>query len=96
LGCHREQKNDFAIAIFVETPVYNFAGLEQPEADELIFQRENRRNATLYKRADGNYMTVNCPVEVKRKRDMVYMSVIGGVLAICRFYCHYGSHAAPA
>lgn len=74
-----DSKERFRYCDLCRTPVYNFAGLEQPEADELIFQRENRRNATLYKRADGNYMTVNCPVEVKRKRDMVYMS-IGGVL----------------
>ncbi len=74
-----DSKERFRYCDLCKTPVYNFNGLEQPEADELIFQRENRRNATLYKRADGKYMTVNCPVEVKRKRDMVYMS-LGGVL----------------
>lgn len=74
-----DSKERFRYCDLCKTPVYNFTGLEQPEADELIFQRENRRNATLYKRADGKYMTVNCPVEVKRKRDMVYMS-LGGVL----------------
>lgn len=74
-----DSKERFRYCDLCKTPVYNFSGLEQPEADELIFQRENRRNATLYKRADGKYMTVNCPVEVKRKRDMVYMS-LGGVL----------------
>jgi hypothetical protein len=77
-----ETKERFRYCDLCKTPVYNFAGLEQPEADELIFQRENRRNATLYKRADGKYMTVNCPVEVKRKRDMIYMSVGGVFLAI--------------
>ncbi|MBP9092046.1 hypothetical protein KBI23_13550 [bacterium] len=74
-----DTRERFRYCDLCKTPVYNFTGLEQPEADELIFQRENRRNATLYKRADGKYMTVNCPVEVKRKRDMVFMS-LGGVL----------------
>ncbi len=74
-----DTRERFRYCDLCKTPVYNFTGLEQPEADELIFQRENRRNATLYKRADGKYMTVNCPVEVKRKRDMIYMS-FGGVL----------------
>ncbi|CAN5584012.1 hypothetical protein BH11CYA1_BH11CYA1_24620 [soil metagenome] len=77
-----ETKQRFRYCDLCKTPVYNFTGLEQPEADELIFQRENRRNATLYKRADGKYMTVNCPVEVKRKRDMICMAVGGVALAV--------------
>lgn len=77
-----DTRERFRYCDLCKTPVYNFTGLEQPEADELIFQRENRRNATLYKRADGKYMTVNCPVEVKRKRDMISMSFAGVLLFI--------------
>jgi hypothetical protein len=77
-----ETKERFRYCELCKTPVYNFTGLEQPEADELIFQRENKRNATLYKRADGKFMTVNCPVQVKRKRDSILMIIAAVAFAI--------------
>lgn len=62
--------------------VYDFSGLELPEAEELILKREDRKNATLYKRADGKFLTADCPVGVKAKQDRL-MAIIGGtVLAV--------------
>ena len=62
--------------------IYNFEGLELPEAEALIFQRENLRNPTLYKRDDGKFMTSDCPVEVKRKKDHWMMLVTAAVVVV--------------
>ncbi len=59
--------------------VYDFSGLELPEAEELILKREDRKNATLFKRADGKFLTADCPVGVKAKQDRL-MAIIGGTI----------------
>ncbi len=61
--------------------VYDFTGLEQPEADELILQRENRQNAPLFKRADGKFLTSDCPLALKKKREQM-LSIGGGVVLL--------------
>jgi hypothetical protein len=63
-----------------QTQAYNFDGLELSEAEALIFTRENKRNPTLYKRADGKFMTQDCPVQVKRKKRVVLFSIVGATL----------------
>lgn len=47
--------------------VYDFNGMEQPEAEGLIFKMEGRRNVVLFKRPDGKFLTYNCPVGLKQK-----------------------------
>lgn len=60
-----------------QTQAYNFDGLELAEAEALVFTRENKRNPILYKRADGKFMTQNCPAQVKRKmRRLVLFSIV--------------------
>ncbi len=78
-----ETRERFRYCALCKTAVYNFAGLEMPEAEEIIFQRENKKKFTLFKRPDGKFMTVDCPVEVKRKRDTILLSVGGVVLVLC-------------
>ncbi len=78
-----ETKERFRYCALCKTPVYNFAGLEMPEAEEIVFQRENKKKFTLFKRPDGKFMTVDCPVEVKRKRDTILLSVGGVMLVLC-------------
>jgi hypothetical protein len=56
--------------------VYNFAGIERPEADALIFKRENQAAKTLFKREDGKFMTSDCPTAVKQTRGMVLAVVL--------------------
>ena len=63
-----------------QTQAYNFDGLELSEAEALIFTRENKRNQTLYKRADGKFMTQDCPVQVKRKKRVVLLSIVGATV----------------
>jgi hypothetical protein len=64
-------------------PVYDFTGLELAEAEKLIFKWENRENAPLYKRADGRFLTVDCPVAIKAQRDRILAIVGGSVLVVC-------------
>lgn len=61
--------------------VYNLAGLEMPEAEELILKAENVAKFTLYKRTDGLYMTSDCPQAVKRRSDMILMTTFSLALA---------------
>jgi hypothetical protein len=63
--------------------IYNFAGMELPEAEALIFQRENRKEPDLFKRADGKFMTADCPVAMKRRQDFFTLLVGGSILAAC-------------
>lgn len=61
---------------------YNFDGMELPEAEALVFTRENILHPTLYKRViDGKFMTRDCPVSVRRRKRLIAMSVVG-VLAV--------------
>ncbi len=64
--------------------LYNFEGLELPEAEALVYKCQNIKNPPLYKRADGKFMTTDCPVEVKRKQDhmMLIVAAIFAVVAI--------------
>lgn len=54
-----------------QTPIYNFSGMERAEAEALVFNRENREKFTVYGREDGKFMTVDCPLQVKRKKGLV-------------------------
>lgn len=61
--------------------VYDFSGFDMAEAQALIFKRENREGAPLYKREDGKFMTSDCPIGLKKKKDKA-MLVGGSILAL--------------
>jgi hypothetical protein len=65
-----------------QTQAYDFSGVESPEAEALIFKQESLKKFTLYKRADGKFMTKNCPVQAQRKRNLVLLCVIGAIVMI--------------
>lgn len=60
---------------------YDFSKMEQAEADELIFKQENKRNPILYKRQDGRFLTSDCPIGAKKKRN-ARIAIIGSTLAV--------------
>ena len=64
-----------------QTPIYNFDGMERPEAEALIFNRENRDKFTLYSREDGKFTTVDCPVQKKRTKNLI-MSIVAAVALV--------------
>lgn len=59
--------------------VYDFANTSQEEAEELVFQREAKKNVIFFKRKDGKFLTVNCPIG-SRNRMAALLSV--GVSAL--------------
>jgi len=65
-----------------QTQVYDFSGMEMPEAEALIFKQESKKKFALYKRADGKFMTTDCPVQVQRKRNLVLLCVVGALAMI--------------
>ncbi len=65
-----------------QTQVYDFSGMELPEAEALIYKQESKKRFTLFKRADGKFMTVDCPVQVQRKRNLVLLCVVGALVMI--------------
>ena len=77
-----ESKDKYRYCATCQTPVYNLAGMERPEAEALIFNRENRKKFTLYSRADGKFMTTDCPVQVKRKNDLIMLAIGAIVLVV--------------
>ena len=77
-----DSKDKFRYCGQCKAPVYNFEGLELPEAQALIFKRENRENAHLYKRTDGKFMTSNCVVQAKRKQTRIMLIAVAAAVAI--------------
>lgn len=59
------------------TQVYDFTGMELDEAEALIFKQESIKKAKLFKRADGKFMTKNCPVQATRKRILFLLCIFG-------------------
>lgn len=60
--------------------VYNFDGMDKPEAMALIFKRENRENAPLFRRKDGKFMTADCPEAMKKQRFLTLTAVTVGTI----------------
>lgn len=62
--------------------LYDFSNLELEQAEQIILQREEPGKFVLYKRADGKFLTRDCPVGAagKRLRLVAYM-VLGLLVA---------------
>ncbi len=65
-----------------QTQVYDFSGMDMPDAEALIFKQESKRKFALYKRADGKFMTTDCPVQMQRKRNLILLCVVGALVMI--------------
>lgn len=77
-----EPTERFRVCTKCQAQVYNFEGLEIEEAEAIIFKRENRKHAALYKRADGKFMTSDCPTAIKARRDRTMMIMVGSALVV--------------
>jgi hypothetical protein len=67
-----------------QIPLYDFHNVELSEIEQIIFKRENRENAPLFKREDGKFMTQDCPVACKKRRERVMLvgAVVAAVIAV--------------
>lgn len=61
--------------------VYDFLDMDQAEAEELVFKREAKKNAVLYRRNDGKFITADCPVGIKRVQTR-RLAIIGALVLI--------------
>jgi hypothetical protein len=61
--------------------VYDFSDMDQVEAEELVFKREAKKDAVLYRRKDGRFLSADCPVGLKRVLTKK-LAIIGAVLLI--------------
>ncbi|GEM_PF-2287796 len=68
--------------------VYDLTGMEVPEAEELIFQRESRKDFRLFKRQDGKFLTSDCPIGAASKKQLA-LTIAGGLVlaALLAFIC---------
>ncbi len=64
------------------TQVYDFTGMELDDAEALIFKQESVKKATLFKRADGKFMTKNCPLQAQRKRNLFLLCIFGALVML--------------
>ncbi len=62
--------------------VYDFTGMELDDAEALIFKQESLKKATLFKRADGKFMTKNCPLQAQRKRNLFLLCIFGALVML--------------
>jgi hypothetical protein len=65
--------------------IYNLKGLDNSEAENLVFQREGVRKFTFYKRKDGRYLTKDCPVAVKRATRMLMSASAVAIMVVGSF-----------
>lgn len=65
-----------------QTQVYDFTGMDMAEAETLVFKQESKKRFALYKRADGKFMTTDCPVQMQRKRNLILLCVVGALVMI--------------
>jgi hypothetical protein len=66
--------------------VYDFTKTEMPEAEEIIFKNEGKKNFVLYKRKDGKFLTADCPVGARRKQTVMVASVVAVLLVVGCIY----------
>jgi hypothetical protein len=66
-----------------QTKVYDLSGMEMPEAEALIFKHESKKKFELFKRADGKFMTTDCPVQAQRKRSFMLLAAAGVLVLVC-------------
>ena len=74
-------KDKFRYCEQCQAHIYNLAGMNRQEVDAIILVRQNIKKYTLYERADGKFMTVDCPVQLKRKKQLMLI-IFGTVLLV--------------
>ncbi len=62
--------------------VYDFSKTELPEAEEIIFKREGKKDFILHRRTDGKFLTTDCPVGVKNKQLLMVAGMVAALLVV--------------
>ncbi|CAG0992267.1 hypothetical protein PHYC_02364 [Phycisphaerales bacterium] len=62
--------------------VYNLAAMSVEEAENLIRAREGRLCGRIFRRADGTFLTADCPVGLARFRQRAASFILRGAAAV--------------
>ncbi len=72
----------FKICTSCKLHVYDFEELDLPEIKETVLVREGKMYSTLYRRADGKFITQDCPVGVKQKHSTVTLILLAALALV--------------
>lgn len=74
--------------------VYDFSDMDQAEAEELVFKREAKKDAVLYRRHDGRFISSDCPVGIKRVQTR-RLAIVGALVVIGAAIAYYSQLPPP-
>jgi hypothetical protein len=81
-----DSKDKFRYCDRCQKQIYNFKDMELPQAEALIFSRENVTAPVLYKRPDGKFMTSACPSAAQARSKVLFYVVAALVVIGCVFF----------
>lgn len=67
----------FRICKSCNLTIYDFTSMNRNQAQAMVFRREGKQNPVFYRRADGRFMTSDCPVGVKQRQVKIALLVAG-------------------
>lgn len=73
----------FQICASCQLHVYDFAKMDMKEVQNLVFSREGKEEPKFFRRADGKFLTADCPVGRARKKQ----NIILAITALCLIFC---------
>lgn len=89
----------FKICSACKLHVYDFEHLELPEIKETVLVREGKMYTALYRRADGKFITQDCPVGVKQRHSTVTLILLAALalvaVAVASFTAPKRTEPAP-
>ncbi len=80
MGASRHGKVSFCEQCHLQ--VYDFDNMDRSEVEALVFQREQRRDACFYRRQDGKFLTVDCPVGIRNVTGLRITMVVAALVAL--------------
>jgi hypothetical protein len=70
--------------------IYNFKNVSFEEAAQIVFKREGKSDPCFYRRADGTFLTSDCPAGQSTSQKMIWTA---SIVAVCVLIGVYGIFA---
>lgn len=70
----------FQVCSRCQLHVYDFTKMDMSEVQNLVYSREGKENPKFYKRADGKFMTLDCPVGKAQQKQKLVLAAIAMAL----------------
>lgn len=75
--------------------VYNISEMNRREAEELVKSNEGNLCVRMYIRKDGTILTNDCPVGLRKVRDVIFWAVAAAASVVCSFLSGQATMASP-